>query len=238
MFEREFSESATAERFKIDALPYSIVEEEGFRAALDCDVLFCCVDRPWPRYALNFIAYAHLIPVVDGGLQITPAEDDRGLKRATWRAHVAGPTRRCLECLRQYDPGFVGVERAGLLENPGYIDRLPKDHELRQNENVFGFSLSVAALEMQQFLRMAVPHPGHSDVGALTAHFVRGVIDSDKRPCDDRCPFCKIIAKGDRTGINDVTGRHEVAERMRAEVPESRPWIGVRTWLRARLGLR
>ena len=172
MLARQFRKSATARPFRVDALPLSVVEEAGFREALDCDVLFSCVDRPWPRYALNFIAHAHLIPVVDGGVHITPMPHDRGLKRATWRAHAVGPTRRCLECLCQYDPGLVAVERSGLLDKPTYIEALPKDHELRQNENVFGFSLSVAALEVQQFLRMAIPHAGLPDIGAQTAHFL------------------------------------------------------------------
>jgi hypothetical protein len=221
MLAKQFRKSATAYPVQVDALPFSVVEEAGFRAALDCDVLFSCVDRPWARFALNFIAYAHLIPVIDGGIQITPMQRDRGLKRATWRAHAVGPTRRCLECLRQYDPALVAVERSGLLEKSTYIEGLPKDHELRQNENVFGFSLSIAALEIQQFLRMAIPHPGLADIGAQTAHFVSGMTDTDTRGCDANCPFCTLEAYGDRTGINDVTGRHEIAERARANANAS-----------------
>lgn len=216
MLAKQFKKAATAHPFKVEAMPLSVVEEQGFRAALDCDVLFSCVDRPWPRYVLNFIAYAHLIPVIDGGLHITPMSKDRGLKRATWRAHTVGPTRRCLECLCQYDPGLVAVERTGLLDKPTYIEGLPKDHELRQNENVFGFSLSVAALEVMQLLRMSIPHPGLPDIGAQTVHFVSGNTDSDTRPCDSGCPYPTLTALGDRTGVNDITGRHETAELRRS----------------------
>jgi molybdopterin-synthase adenylyltransferase len=215
MLARALRRSATAESFQVDALDLSVVEEDGFRMALDCDVLFSCVDRPWPRFVLNLIAYAHLIPVVDGGLALTPLSGDRGLKRGTWRAHVAAPTRRCLECLGQYDPGFVAMERMGQLDNSTYIEGLPADHELRQNQNVFGLSLSVAALELEQFLRMVITHPGHANIGAQTAHFVRGAIDHDLRGCDAHCPFCAMVGKGDQAGVTDFTGFHHAAARVR-----------------------
>jgi molybdopterin-synthase adenylyltransferase len=43
-------ESANASKVEIITVPYSIAEEEGYRAALDCDILFNCVDRPRPRH--------------------------------------------------------------------------------------------------------------------------------------------------------------------------------------------
>ena len=76
---------ATAENCRIDPIAAAVYEEEAFRKALDCDVLFSCVDRPWGRHVLNFIAYAHLIPVVDGGIMVR-RNRQRKLAAADWRA--------------------------------------------------------------------------------------------------------------------------------------------------------
>jgi molybdopterin-synthase adenylyltransferase len=227
---RQLKIGATANPFHVDPLPLSIVEPEGLKEALDCDLLFSCVDRPWARFALNFIAYAHLIPVIDGGIRMTPRPRDQGLKRGTWKAHVAAPTRRCLECLGQYNPADVTLERTGLLDDPTYIDSLPADHLLRSHQNVFAFSLRLASLEIFQFLRMIIPHPGHTDIGTQTEDFVSGLLNADPQPCRPNCPFCEKVAMGDRTGYNSITGRHPVAEKTRAD-HSKRKKAYIQNWL-------
>jgi hypothetical protein len=206
--------SATARPFAAEPLEWSVVEEEGFRSALDCDVLFSCVDRPWPRSVLNFIAYAHLIPVVDGGLLLETRQGNAGLRRADWRAHVAAPSRRCLECLGQYDPGLVQAEREGNFDDPHYIAGLPEGHPIRRNENVFGFSMAAASLEVMQLLSMVVAPLGVSNPGAQMYHFVTGSLDTDLARCGATCVFRDLTARGDRTGL-EVTGAHAAAERAR-----------------------
>jgi molybdopterin/thiamine biosynthesis adenylyltransferase len=212
---RGLRDSATSARPQIEPLEYSVVEEDGFRAALDCDVLFSCVDRPWPRYVLNLIAYAHLIPVVDGGIAVERTKR-RTLRGANWKAHVAAPGRRCLECLEQYDAGLIQTERDGFFDDPDYIARLPDDHPIKRNENVFGFALSCAGLELNQFVSMVVAPGGVADYGAQNYHLVSGTIDRDERDCWPGCPFThRLIGHGDRVGF-EATGEHGAATITRA----------------------
>lgn len=206
--------SATAERFIVNGVEYSIGEEEGFRAALDCDLLFSCVDRPWARSVMNFIAYAHLIPVVDGGIAVRVTRKKR-LRSADWRAHIAAPGRRCLACLEQYDAGLVQAEREGHFDDPHYIEGLPDDHPLKRNENVFAFSMGAASLQILQALSMIVAPLGVSNPGEQMYHFTTGKLDVESpRGCDTTCSYPQLVAHGDRTGMV-VTGLHQRAQEAR-----------------------
>jgi hypothetical protein len=218
---RGLTASATAANPQIEPLELSIVEPDGLLAALDCDVLFSCVDRPWPRYVLNLVAYAHLIPVIDGGIAVerTAAGLLRGVN---WRAHVAAPGRRCLECLEQYDPGLVQTERDGFFDDPEYIKRLPKEHPIRRNQNVFAFSMGCASLEIAQLISMVVAPGGFADYGAQTYHFATGTLDLDTRGCRPGCLFSTaVLGRGDHAAIA-ATGSHAAADRARVQRSRAR----------------
>lgn len=206
--------SATAPQFEVRKVPFSITEDEGFRAALDCDVVFCCVDRPWGRCALNLIAYAHLIPVIDGGVLARTGRRGQ-MVGADVRAHTVGPARRCLVCLGQYDPGLVPVERDGLLDDPSYILGLPADHVSRRNENVFAFSVAAAAFELQQLISLVVAPAGISNVGPQCYHYATGRMDEPIiTGCDEHCVFPAETGLGDHSSIK-VTGAHPASIRTR-----------------------
>ena len=143
------------------------------------------------------LAYAHQIPVVDGGVRVSVTPSKR-LRSADWRAHVALPDRPCLECLEQFDPADVVMERQGLLDDPVYIEGLPADHFMRRNENVFAFSMNAAGLMVLQFLSLVVKPAGLSNTGAQLYHFVTGTFDNDSLDdCKPTCLFKDHIGSGD-----------------------------------------
>jgi molybdopterin-synthase adenylyltransferase len=213
-------EHATAANPRIDTFEWSVVEEEGFRASLDCDVLFSCVDRPWPRAVLNFAAYAHLIPVVDGGIAVRTK--NKRIRSADWKAHVAAPRRRCLECLEQYNPAFVTLERQGDLDDPTYIESLPEEHPLRSNENVFVFGMAAASLELMQLIQMVVVPGGVSDIGGQHYNIKTGLITLETRDCNDGCLYAnRLLANGEDAFFSPL-GEHPAAlEEREARARES-----------------
>ncbi len=198
---------ATAEPFRPEPLIGAVYEETMFKAVLDCDVLFSCVDRPWGRYALNAIAYAHLIPVIDGGILARTNRLDR-IAAADWTALTAIPGRQCLECAGQYDMNLVQMEREGLLDDPTYIETLPKGHPLRARENVFGFSMSCAGLQFLQMLALVLSPLGQPNPGRQIYHFVGNRMEPPMHnDCAAGCRFAERVGKGDAAGFA-VTGVH------------------------------
>jgi hypothetical protein len=156
---RTAEQSHTAIRFSCRPIDSSLLTPRGLAAALDCDVLMSCVDRPWPRSLLNTIAKAHLIPVVDGGIlaRVTPA----GLPlHVDWRIHTVGPGRPCLYCLDALRRSDVALDREGKLDDPDYLRGLSDAERQRYGRrNVFPFSLSVAAHQTLQFVGLVSGMP-------------------------------------------------------------------------------
>jgi len=192
------ADSATARTPKLIPIVGSVCSMEGYEQALDQDVLFSCVDRPWGRAVLNMIAYAHFIPVVDGGVMVDAGR--HRMRGAEWRAHVAAPGRRCMECLGQFDPGMVQMERDGLLDDTSYLAELRVDHPLRRNENVFAFAAAAASAQLLQFLSMVVAPSGMADVRAQLFHFATGRLDVDTRACEPTCFY-----SGGLLGVGDAS---------------------------------
>ncbi len=194
--------SASSPAVQVLTLDASVCEEEGFREALNCDVLFSCVDRPWPRQVLNLIAYAHLIPVIDGGILVRTNKDNTRMIGADWKSQTIGFKRPCLECLGQYKTANAALEKQGFLDDPSYLSGISDRNLLDVHENVFAFSSSLASMEVLQMLSLFVSPSGISDVGQQTYHFVLGKMDVDAdKACNLNCFFKTVIGRGDNSGV-------------------------------------
>lgn len=208
-----FLRSATAAQPGVAAAPFSVVEAAGFAAALDCDVLFSCVDRPRARQMLNHIAFAHLIPVIDGGIAVRFRSGE--FAGAEWQTQTVAPSRPCLECLGAFDTGDADTERAGMLEDPSYLKGLPIDHRLRHNENVFAFTANLAAMEMFQFVGLASGIPALRGARVQRFHLIAGSLETDESAiCKSGCDISQFVGTADR--CLTYVGRDLAAENARA----------------------
>lgn len=198
----------------VETFPHSITEKDGLEAALDCDILFSCVDRPLPRYVLDMIAYAHHIPVIDGGIDATYSEKHDNLFQARIRTHVVAPSCACMQCLGQYKPEDVALEANGDLDNPKYIEGLPDDHFINHGENVYTFSIGCAFLEMSHLLSYIL-QPKKIIYGPREYDYVLGTVDRDfLQDCKLGCSIKSFHGLGDNVNGMLVLP-HPVAEESR-----------------------
>jgi hypothetical protein len=207
------TDAATARRPQHQHWEHSVCERDGARRALDFDVVFSCVDRPWARHVLNTLGYADLIPIIDGGVHADPLPGG-GMRGAMWRSHVAGPGRICLACNGQYHPSHVMTERDGSLDDPTYISALPDEHPLRARQNVSILSINCAGALLAQFVSLVVGPGGQGDPGPIRYHLaIHWLQHDEQRSCIDGCPYPRMTAVGDLR--QDTTGRHGDAENER-----------------------
>lgn len=192
--ERLINQSHTAEKFRTIPCEKSLLKSDSLLQALDCDVLFSCVDRPLPRHILNAMAYAHLIPVIDGG--IFAKVNDGKILHADWRIHTVGPGRPCMVCLGAMRREDISLDLAGLLDDPAYIEGLgPEFSPLLARQNVFPFSLSVAAHEVLQFIGLITGNSRIGGCGPQMYHCYPGKMELlETKHCETDCEYLQLTA--------------------------------------------
>lgn len=192
-----FRAHATAGDPEVISHPVSVHAHEAFKAVLDCDFVFCCADRPVGRDVLNFVAQAHCIPVVDGGVDVQRHPIRGELFAAHWRALASTPVNQCLRCCGQYTSSGVTADLDGSLDDPRYISNLPPDQRPR-NENVFPFTLYVTGMFVDTMLRFMLSTPSWPTVTHQHYVFVQAELDHERGKCKDYCDFRARRGMGDR----------------------------------------
>lgn len=208
---REATRASTAATHSIQVSDWSICEPEGLRLALDQDLVFSCVDRPWPRAVLNSLAYSDLIPVIDGGIAIDTFDDGR-MRNATWRSHVIRPQRPCMRCNQQIDLGEAEMDRQGLLDDPLYIAGAGRAPEA-DGQNVAPLSVSVAASLLAQYVSFSVAPAGIGDPGPLQFSVNSHHMERLSHTTSPHCPIEAQEAVGDQRV--DLTDQHRQADQQR-----------------------
>ena len=190
-------EHATNARFVVYPVGTEIHHSTAYRAALDCDIILSCVDRPVGRDVLNYIAQAHLIPVIDAGVAVEAYRNPRRFFSAHWRAHIITPEHQCLRCTGQYNSGEVVSELDGSLIAPVYIKGL-EDSGIRQNMNTFPFALGAASMQVNLALRYLLGTTWWPELSRQEYQFTKGVTTRADERCADGCSFRQLIATGDK----------------------------------------
>ena len=215
---RAMQRNATAESIQITPLPVSVHNSTAYKAALDCDLLFSCVDRPVARDVLNYLAHAHLIPVIDGGIAVETDRRKDSLFSAHWRAHIVTPYHQCLRCNKQYNSSMVVMELDGSLDDPSYINNLPPEERVG-NQNVFPFSLGVAGMEVNLMLRYLLAEEWWPLVRQQDYQFVTAETRIINGECHPHCSFRQRRAQGDAENPPYLVEEHK-------EPPQS-IWRGI-----------
>ncbi|GAB1815927.1 ThiF family adenylyltransferase [Mycobacterium sp. MUNTM1] len=205
--------AATAGHFKPVVHETSVSDPTGLQVALDYDVIFSCVDRPWPRAVLNLTAYADLIPVIDGGIALDTFADGR-LRSGIWRAHTLVPGHPCMVCLGQLDLGELSLDKQRLLDDPTYIARTGGQAPAAQN--VAALSASVSAALLAQFVSL-VAHPGGRGVPAPLRYLLAPhQLEHSTATTGNYCSYESEIAMADhRPDLTEVQDewRRAIAQR-------------------------
>jgi hypothetical protein len=206
--ERLARASATAPQFSASAIVGSIVEVQSIPDLLDCDLILNGADSPWGRQVLDHLAFAHLIPVVQGGTQLNGDPTTGRLLSGKAEVSATGPGNPCSECAGVYtrgevteaqeDPNARGRRRYVSLSG-GVQSALvpPRPDELRA-PSVIAFNALVAGLMQLRLLAIALGTTPEALVGAQRYHVLEGGMDwAVTKTCKQNCPRPSTTALGD-----------------------------------------
>lgn len=211
---RQMLVAATGDNPQFRSYPINVCTSEGLAHALDYDIIVSCVDRPWPRALLNAVAYADLIPVIDGGLVLETFPNGE-MRSGSWRAHTLVPGRPCMLCTHQLNQTDIQLDRQGLLDDPRYIEQSGRETSSGAT-NVALYSASVSAALLAQFASL-VAHPGHQGVPQPLRYLLATrTLQEIKDEIGEYCQYELDTAVGDgRTPLTAPASETPAAAKLR-----------------------
>jgi molybdopterin/thiamine biosynthesis adenylyltransferase len=200
VYSRVVKAAATAPKFQVVSKRMSVAEESGIRQLLGCDLLIGSADDAFARQVLDHAAYAHLIPVIDGGTTLLPQSSSFSTTVGKCQVVSAGPGHPCLECQGVYtqEEATVARERASWGK---YLDvcSVPEDikNELRAPSVICANSL-VASLIVLRVLSIALGITPATTCGLQRYYIESGELQWGAiKACKPDCRKPSFTRKGD-----------------------------------------
>jgi molybdopterin/thiamine biosynthesis adenylyltransferase len=178
---------------EVHAVQGSVLLERDALSLLSADFLIGCTDSHGSRAILNQLAYQHLIPVIDSGVQIHAAGGKA--MAVAGRVQMLAPGLPCLVC-------------QGLLDTEQVRRDLLTDAERARDRYIVGFaepqpaviSLNgvVASLAVTMFLAATIGFPSPPRHQVYLAE--RGAVRPVESTADPKCVVCSLrgaLGRGD-----------------------------------------
>ena len=184
----------------------SWVDDPACRDALKaCDVIFGCTDDHGGRLLLNRLAYFYLIPVIDMGLAIAPAQDGNKLQDLSGRVTVLTPGAPCLLCRQTVDPVIARDEELK-RQNPEEYERRKREAYVRGGGDpapaVVTFTTATACLAIDELLQGLTGFRGPE--GWVWQRTRRFDLLQDRQPGATQDPHCPVCSEKDYWGRADI----------------------------------
>ncbi len=201
VYRRVTREAATYPNFKVSIFRESVAEDAGLKPLLDCDIIAGAADDAFARQVLDHAAYAHLIPVIDGGTILRADPATLQFKAGKSQIATAGPGYPCLECQGVYDQEEATVARESAewgryLEIAGDARGAKKD--LRAPSVICNNGL-VASLIGLRLLSIALHLTPATLVGTQRYYVEEGILAWGAiKKCKPGCPKSLWTGKGDQ----------------------------------------
>jgi hypothetical protein len=216
--ERVARASATAPHFDAQTVIGSVVEASSIKDLLDCDIILNGADSAWARQILDHLAFAHLIPVINGGTILKGDLLSGRLLAGKSEISVAGPGHPCFECSGVYSledvteaqesPTARGRRRYIETGDPATEPRAP---------SVIGFNALVSGLIQLRLVALTLGATPQATVGTQRYHVLEGVLEwSPRRECSESCKRRTTIGLGDSHRL--PTGRDLDLEHIKARL--------------------
>lgn len=177
----------------VEAVEDTVLNESTALRLLDADVLVCCTDTVASRMVLNRLAFQHLRPLVDCGIDIKVTSTGRA--KVLGRVTTILPDGPCLACAGIVDPDSVADELADPTVRAGYVDKADIHDPAVITLN--GVAASLAATEVMD---LVVGFKDPSCVGGQSYYYGhKGVVESGPVLASVPCRACaEARGVGDR----------------------------------------